>query len=507
MPMVGEDVFDLGEERDGARLGTMLERIARAFDVDGEKPRFQQDVADLNGEILLMTDLVLEGAAEFMSKPSRFGVRPVASRGAAAIILHALQSFAPSGGRGHRTSIRGGGPLTTLVVPQADEDPRPLWDLLAANVPTTDPQGWLAEGSRAAVAIFPWLGSTITSEESKAPTVSQEDPRLHPLQALFGMPRRIVLVFEPNVDRQACMITGAIDDVVATGFRMRHGGVNYGVWDHPLTPYRRFKADRLPMHPPEGRVTFQDWVTFSVGSDKREIEPARCVAAARQRGVSTAGIFAAGFVTDNAKVVHWKSDVVPSLPAGRDGQVVAAAAARLADAAAVVARQTRGSVGAALTRRFKDATAKTQVVASVVDDVMRRLEPAFRSRLNAADAADILAAPGEEKVSQDRVPPVPWLQELQRVGLAVFDRHVPMTDLSILQADDIERRVKARDSLLWCLLGYGASGKALFEALGLPSPVTKDKATKDNASKVKPSRDGTTTPSGSSKGIGKGRDA
>ena len=55
------------------------------------------------------------------------------SRAAAAMALYTLQSYAPAGGRGNLTSLRGGGPLTTLALPGGD---RPtLWHILWANVP------------------------------------------------------------------------------------------------------------------------------------------------------------------------------------------------------------------------------------------------------------------------------------------------------------------------------------------------------------------------------------
>ena len=41
----------------------------------------------------------------------------VLSRAAAAIGLFTLSAYAPAGGAGIRTSLRGGGPLTTLLLP------------------------------------------------------------------------------------------------------------------------------------------------------------------------------------------------------------------------------------------------------------------------------------------------------------------------------------------------------------------------------------------------------
>ena len=63
------------------------------------------------------------------------GGAPVLSRAAAAMALFTLQTYAPSGGAGHRTGFRGGGPLTTLALPGPPPgEPPTLWHLLWANV-------------------------------------------------------------------------------------------------------------------------------------------------------------------------------------------------------------------------------------------------------------------------------------------------------------------------------------------------------------------------------------
>nr|WP_231886596.1 type I-E CRISPR-associated protein Cse1/CasA [Methylomonas methanica] len=50
----------------------------------------------------------------------------------AATALFTLQTNAPSGGVGHRVGLRGGGPLTTLVLPKASQTT--LWQKLWLNV-------------------------------------------------------------------------------------------------------------------------------------------------------------------------------------------------------------------------------------------------------------------------------------------------------------------------------------------------------------------------------------
>ena len=86
---------------------------------------------------------------------------------------------------------------------------------------------------------LPWMAPTLTSEKSR--TVSLADA--HPLQAYFGMPRRIRLAFssEPGI----CSMTDEEGPLV-TGFIQKPYGTNYGMWQHPLTPYRRQKEAGEP---------------------------------------------------------------------------------------------------------------------------------------------------------------------------------------------------------------------------------------------------------------------
>ena len=97
-------------------------RVAHAFDLDGPGPRFLQDLDPLEGaddkEIAALL-IDAPGAQTLRNNADLFvkrGGAPVLSRATAAMALCTLNAYAPSGGAGHRTSLRGGGPMTTLVV-------------------------------------------------------------------------------------------------------------------------------------------------------------------------------------------------------------------------------------------------------------------------------------------------------------------------------------------------------------------------------------------------------
>ncbi len=121
----------------------MRERLAPlvfAFSLDGDGPRFLQELGGVDAEgnpveALLIDTPGVNGQkknADLLTHRNRFEALGLP---ATAMALHALQQFAPSGGAGNRTSMRGGGPLTTLVIPAAPHDERPpLWRTILANL-------------------------------------------------------------------------------------------------------------------------------------------------------------------------------------------------------------------------------------------------------------------------------------------------------------------------------------------------------------------------------------
>src|SRR5262249_16025452 len=175
---------------------------------------------------------IRENADHFVKR----GRSTALSRAGAAIALTTLQTSAPTGGAGHRTSLRGGGPLTTLVLPGTANRSEPtLWQGLWTNVP---------EGFTAKVddlpRVFPWLLKTRASYKGGKLTRPED---VHAGQAFFGIARRIRLLFEENTGRRPCDLLGIVDDVVVTGYVTRPWGPNYTGWSrsHPLSPYGKKK--------------------------------------------------------------------------------------------------------------------------------------------------------------------------------------------------------------------------------------------------------------------------
>lgn len=108
---------------DPVRLKEKLAPFAPAFELLGDGPRFLQDMEHLDGAPNPIDSLFIDSAgantaknnADLMVHRSRY---PALDPAMATMALYTFQGFAPSGGAGNRTSMRGGGPMVTLVDPQ-----------------------------------------------------------------------------------------------------------------------------------------------------------------------------------------------------------------------------------------------------------------------------------------------------------------------------------------------------------------------------------------------------
>ena len=216
-------------------LEQRLSSFAHAFDLDGPGPRFLQDLdplddADSKEVAALLIDA--PGAQTLRNNADLFvkrGVAPVLCRAAAAMALFTLNSYAPAGGAGYRTSLRGGGPMTTLVVAEHSQHGDTLWGRLWPNVESREQIRERAAESKPhddTDRIFPWLAPTRTSNP-KAGGKDTTPQDVHPTQVYWGMPRRIRLQFEEAQGRR-CSLTAADDP------NRREQLPNQELWDQLL---------------------------------------------------------------------------------------------------------------------------------------------------------------------------------------------------------------------------------------------------------------------------------
>jgi CRISPR system Cascade subunit CasA len=445
-------------------LAAAFAPIAHALNLDGSGPRFLQDFDELPGEPDSPETLLIEApGANTRRNNTALLVKPGRvlrlSRPAAAIALFTLQCYAPSGGRGNLTSVRGGGPLTTLAQPAIE--PRSIWRMVWANTPRGKP---VQPGDLPRV--FPWLAATRTSDRFPATTPAEA----HPLQAFWGMPRRIRLDVAENTENLPCDLTGAVDTKIITGWRQRPNGVKYVAWEHPLSPsYKDNKSGGwLPVHAQPGGIGYRHWVAIALGDHAGTRRPARAISDWRTRSANVslaAGrsrLLAAGFDMDNMKARAFVESEMP-LPGteAKAAETLANVARRLVDAAGIAAAALRSAVRQA--RFSRDTSVDSAPLAAVYESFWAATQEQFFALLPDDPSGDWEAA------LEAAAPP--WQGVLKWAALRLFDEAAPL-DPSAVSCNP-RRIVEARRNLFGTLDGRGPMGSRLFEALQLPSPEPK----------------------------------
>ena len=386
-PPVDEADWHVRYERPlGTRLRERLEALSPHFEFDGPGPRFMQDLEPFETERrakaspadMLFIDSpganTRRNNADLSVRRDRYGPLPL---GLAAMALYTLQAWAPSGGAGNRTALRrGGGPLVTLVQPVATEAHR-LWRLVWANVPFGVP----LSPARCAQAL-PWLRATRTSEDGS--TVTPDT--CHPAQALFGMPRRLRLVFEAE------RVTGVV--------QKKHG-TRYQGWVHPLTPHVRTQhaiaLRPVPMRP--GTLSYRNWLGVTLGRDSERVQRAATVRRMQDTaGAPACAILAGGWAMRGMKALDFHIDVYPSLRMDAEAET---RVRTLVEAATLAA--------ARLAQALRDAHGGAVDAAALEEAFLQRTESEFLA------CAHAVARTGRLPIERE------WIETLRRAALGLFD--------------------------------------------------------------------------------------
>lgn len=296
-----ESFFELLGERKAGK-GLFMQDLTMC---DADKPA-RSDVDSL---------LIEQANADLFVHPG--GIQSLCPACAAAA-LYTLQTFAPSGGRGHRTSLRGGGPLSTLLKGQN------LWESVWLNVLPSgsrpDEMPSAPDTAQLAGQVYAWAAATRTSE--KGEETHPED--MHPLHAYWGMPRRLLLEAAPA--EKACDICGGQHETAITGVLARPSGYNYSAyWQHPLTPYRLSEgSEPLSIKGQSNAAAYSNWLGVVYGEPRETgraanfVEPARCCRRREARNAAHKQINAAGYNMSNMKAVSWCEHVFPILDVPED---------------------------------------------------------------------------------------------------------------------------------------------------------------------------------------------
>ena len=255
------------------QLKACFERYAYAFELKAEKGAFMQDFDELDTDTQAIEKLLIDspGGKTLKDNTDHFVKRERIKHicpGCAATALLSLQVNAPSGGVGHRTSLRGGGPLTTLVILDENSDlPADLWRNLWLNVLEKSEIANLTgnKGKTAPADIFPWLAKTRTSETNSGKETTPID--INPLQMYWGMPRRIRIHWQSDnniSNAEYCDLCGEASDELINHYQTQNYGINYtGAWQHPLSPYRLDNTGNLlPRHVQPAGLSYQHWLSM-----------------------------------------------------------------------------------------------------------------------------------------------------------------------------------------------------------------------------------------------------
>lgn len=456
---------------DAATLRQWFEPVAAAFVLDGDGPRFMQDLELSSGEVAVndIGALLIESPGEqaLKNNTDHFVKRAQVNAlcpACAALALFTLQLNAPAGGAGNRTGLRGGGPLTTLVLAPGDAG---LWQNLWLNV--CDRPAFLARGNDAGRAnpqhSFPWLGPVTALQVLKG---EMTQAQVHPAHLYWAMPRRIRLD-TASEDAGQCDCCDRTSKSLFIRYATKNYGLNYkGAWNHPLSPYYETKEGWLPLHPQPDGLGYRHWLAWTLGaaSERQTTRVADVVTRALTLpNRSTGGplrLWAFGYDMDKMKARCWYESTLPVYGLGdcsNDARgSVRAEVGRWLAAAELAGSYLRGAV--------KDAwfSADARGEFGHVDATFwAATESAFYKQLQAL--IDTLAANTDHPAPPAREA---WHAVLTRTALSLFDDNFVGTGA-------VDRQNPRRAALAHRQLRSSLYGPKLRLALGLPVDTAKSK--------------------------------
>lgn len=466
--------------------------LRKAFQFDGDGPRFMQDRTlsphDSAAESDIGTLLIEAPGAQALERNTdhfikRDGVTALCPC-CAATALFTLQTNAPSGGVGHRTSLRGGGPLTTLVAytPTGDEPRMALWRSVANNVLPQHLFGSLCDSSRQADEFwFPWLSSLDNLQRDGGETQPLD---VHPCHLFWAMPRRIRLGFN-DLRPGSCDVCDRQASRLLRRYIAKNYGMNYkGPWRHPLSPYYGKSGEQLlPVHPQPGGLGYRYWLGWVLGTHEKDkvIEAAAVVRNFWESETNPARfrVWAFGYDMDNMKASCWYEATFPLFglpvrPDSNDAEVLQQIVQWLlvgAEQANMYLRlairnvwagngELRGNLG------FLDASFWSRTERAFFDHVKQAVTLAKTDAATALDASKSLREN--------------WVRVLQSDVRGLFDEFTASDDVESCHP---ERLGEAHRGLMRQLHG----GK-LHEALGLIKPDSPPGVRRTGKSKAGSSR-------------------
>lgn len=410
--MTWEEWIDSPPSR--TELQGMFRPFLNAFRLDHPDHPFLQETGLSAEPASPLCDLLIDtpGEATVDDNKDHFVKRRPAGAACATcatLALFTLQAFAPAGGRGNMTSIRGGGPISSIVMGNdlwntvwVNVLPRPALDVDKPAVPSPE--------------LLPWLHP---ADPPKGKRAQLHLGQVHPLHQFWGMPRRILL---SGSGSETCFLCGSSALQGYSTFQARPYGFDYkGSWHHPLSPTQENKGE---ISARKGRADlggYRQWIGLVAASDDGSRRPAQVVhhyrSSPRQSLIGRARLRAAGYAMDNAKVDGWYEGTMHLL-AGDDTvrSRVDDHARRLVKATDEAASLLRLAYKEAWYDRPKDVRGDLSHLAA---PLWIRTEPAFYASLERVSSS-------EESVKPESIV---WATLLRDEVRSLFATHVQYTRL------------------------------------------------------------------------------
>ncbi|GAB3338227.1 type I-E CRISPR-associated protein Cse1/CasA [Chromohalobacter beijerinckii] len=457
-------------------LDELLAPFASAFELDGDGPRFMQDLDPLDDvkEAPVAGLLIdspgangIKNNTDFFVKRGR--VETVCPK-CAALALFTMQINAPAGGAGIRVGLRGGGPLTTLILPE--DERKLLWARLWPNVMPADAVGQPGQACRAPRVddsdLFFWMAETRISDKKGKEVLPEQ---VHPLHAFWSMPRRYRLLFDDTPG--TCDLCGREAARPVRRLRAKKQGANYdGPWRHPLTPYRKLnpkKNDELPLSSKgqPGGLGYRHWPGLVLEDEAvsgalparvvtHHLHKYRMVAAARDDGEAFEALFKRtrlwvfGYDMDNMKPRGWYSVEMPLVGVPDAYQeTLRGWAKRFVDLASEFTWTLRNQLKRAWFKRPEDAKGD---MSQIDAQFFEATQLAFFSALR--EMGEVLR---KEMETPELSPEThrQWYLALKREALALFDDQAVSGPLEGMKMQQLERITSARRYLQAYLNGRG----------------------------------------------------
>lgn len=478
-------------------LEAALVPFTAAFELDGDGPRFMQDLDPLDDVKEANVDnLLIDAPGESTTKKNRdFFVKrgqvEVMCSDCAALSLFTMQINAPEGGRGHLTGLRGGGPLTTLVIPE--EHSARLWQRLWLNM--VSPKMLARKGSSWTPPrandenIFFWM-SPKRSSGSQGDAVYPE--AVHPLHSYWSLPRRFRLLFKRKDCR--CDICGRDVGYVVQKIRTKGYGSDYkGPWLHPLTPYQiQRSGEPWPKKGQQGGAGYSNWPNF-VFEDMNKgtlpaavvhdhIAKAELVDEERRAGEKIAALlknvrlWCFGYDMKQMSPRGWYSVEMPlvAVPPERQERL-RAWVQQFTDLARQIAWMVRTQIKNAWFDRPSEAKGDMSYLDLAFYDATRhaffKILHDFQAVLGGTETDSFLPADVAKQ----------WYLSLKREGIALFEEQALS---GALEAADLKRATAARRQLQGFLAGRSKGSKVIrqFAETGGFSLTAEPVATEESVS-------------------------